>query len=361
MRSRSFFLFFAVCAIAVVVIPAVAFAARPKYAVWVPYWQKTTAVPDVLAHIDVVDEISPFSYEVMKDGNVMDKLGITEEPWQGMTKEAIRTKTKVIPTVSWMNTDAIHATLASTTARRAHVNQIVMLVNNNQFDGIDIDYENKKAETRPYFSQFLKDLSAKLHTTGKKLSCSVESRTPLTSRFVKIPQGIEYANDLAAIGRACDHVRILAYDQSNIDIKLNKKKGTLGYYAPVADTEWVSKVIGETLRYMSPSKVMLGIPTFGYEYEVSGTTTPYTYRRMRSVSYKDAIATATSTGATPLRNSAGELSFTYSKATTTRLVWFNDATSIASKIALVRKYKLRGAALFKIDGEGDINTWSKLK
>jgi spore germination protein YaaH len=63
----------------------------------------------------------------------------------------------------------------------------------------------------------------------------------------------------------------------------------------------------------------------------------------------------------PTRNAGGEMSYTYTSGTSTRLVWFTDNISINSKILLAKQYKLKGVALFKIDGDGDPLLWNTLK
>ncbi len=353
-------------------------AATLSYAVWIPYWRKEAGVAEVLANLKTVQEISPFSYEVRPDGTLIDKLKIGQDPWPDFFAVATSGKVKIIPTIAWIDGDAILRTLASTTARNRHIAEIADVVRANGFAGIDIDYENKKAETRPHFSKFLKELSAKLRKDKKILSCSIESRTPISSRFIVVPKDLKYANDFSIIGKYCDEVRILAYDQGTIDLKLNKQKGGSKFYAPVADIDWTKKVIQEALQSISAKKIMLGVPTFGYEYEITPRRNGgWNYKRIRSVSYHQAIEIATSASTTPARNSAGEMSFIYQIAATstplmatsstlltintTRLVWFPDAGSTQAKIKLAKQFKLRGVAIFKTDGESDPLMWGILK
>lgn len=342
--------------------PLVSRAAPLTYAAWIPYWRENPGTAEVLANLKIVREVSPFSYEVRADGTLADPLKIEKDPWPDFFVAAANSKVKIIPTVAWIDRDAIQRTLASTTARTRHIAEIADTVRANNFSGIDIDYENKRAETKPHFSKFIKELSAKLHTEKKALSCSIESRTPAGSRFVLIPKDLAYANDFSVIGKYCDEVRILAYDQSTIDLKLNKQKGGNNPYAPVADIDWTKKVLREALKSISARKIMLGIPTFGYEYEITPRLNGgWDYRRIRSVSYQKAIQTAAGASTTPMRNSAGEMSFTYQMASSTRLVWFPDAGSAQAKIKLAKQLKLRGIAVFKADGESDPRMWEMMR
>jgi spore germination protein YaaH len=196
---------------------------------------------------------------------------------------------------------------------------------------------------------------------------------------------VQYAENYAVLNQYCDEVRVMAYDQGTIDVKLNASKGDGTLYAPTADPAWVEKVIKNTIVTISPKKVMLGIPTYGYEYQASWLMGATTYERVRSFTFFQAMDRADSLGIAPYRNNAGELSFTFASTThinvgpsltsivastlptalaatnpnasTTFFVSFSDAQSTADKIALAKKYGLRGAMLFKADGDLDPGTW----
>jgi spore germination protein YaaH len=268
--------------------------------------------------------------------------------------------------------------LAQRKRRAAHVAEIRALVKKYKFDGIDIDYENKSAETRPYFSAFLTELSTALHKDKKQLICTVEARTPPDSRYAttskEILAKVEYSNDYKVIGKVCDQVRIMAYDQAGDDRQLVNQNAQAGnMYKPVADIDWVEKIATLALRDIPAKKIVLGIPTYGYKYEViqlPGTST-LTYSRIGSMNFNYADQLAKSLNVTPIRNSAGELSFVYGTSTDINgnplngfkqyLVWYSDATAIADKVRIAKLYKLGGVVIFKIDGGNDPRVWAVLK
>lgn len=116
---------------------------------WIPYWRTATGTADVIEHIDALKEISPFGYTVRSDGTLFDAMHIEDPHWQTLFAVARRKKVKIIPSVMWANGDAIHAILKIPKKRKAHIASIMQAVHNNNFDGINIDYEGKKAETKP--------------------------------------------------------------------------------------------------------------------------------------------------------------------------------------------------------------------
>jgi spore germination protein YaaH len=361
----------------------VTFAASFERAIWIPYWRKTDGASTTLQNINVLTQISPFAFELQRDGSIKDALKIEEEPWTTLMAEARKKKIKVYPSIlSYpQNEEAkydFYLLLAQRKRRAAHVKEIVALVKKYKVDGIDIDYENKSAETRPYFSAFLTELSTALHKNKKQLVCTVEARTPPESRYAttskKILSKVEYSNDYKVIGKVCDQVRIMAYDQAGDDLTLvNQNKNLGNTYKPVADIDWVEKIATLALREIPAKKIILGIPTYGYKYEIKqqvGTTT-LGYSRLGSMNFNYANALAQSLRITPERNSAGELSFTYSTTTDVEgnflggvkqyLVWYSDAKAISDKVKIAKLYKLGGVVIFKIDGGNDPLLWTVLK
>jgi len=336
------------------------------YGGWIPYWNKTLGTQDVVNRFNIkpFTDISPFSYEVKYDGTLVDRMKINEAPWPVFFSAARSLKMKILPSVALFDDDEIHYLLSNAKRRQAHEDIIAAMVLSQNFDGVDIDYEQKNSADKDYFSTFIKGLAIRLHPKKKILSCTIEPRTPLDSLFTagNIPKTVERSNDLIELNKYCDQIRVMAYDQVFVDLKLNNAKGKDRLYAPVADPDWVKKVLQETLKEVSPKKIMLGIPTYGYEYEVAlGSNSPV-YKRIRSIGFNDAMALATGTKSILTRNSAGELSFTYNiTAFSTRLVWFSDAKAVEDKINLAKKMGLRGVYLFKMDGEGDPLIWSKIK
>ncbi len=337
------------------------------YSAWIPYWSKTLGVQDAIAHISQFQELSPFSYEVKDDGTITDQIKSTQAPWPDLYAMAKSKEVKIIPTIAWFDEDSIHTVLSGTTTKQFHIDQLMKIANatgTNTVDGLDIDYESKLAETAPYFSDFLKKLATQLHSSKKILVCTIEARTPVGARFVNPPKKMEYANDYKMINKYCDEVRVLAYDQENIDLQLNKLSGRGQPYMPVSDSSWVRKVLNETIKTISPSKISLAVATYGRQYEItrksSAVDSSFTYNRIGSLTFADAVALASSTNSIMSRNSAGELGFIYSKGTSTRMVTISDAVSVADKIKIAKAYKLKGVAVYKVDGVSDPSLWSVL-
>ncbi len=374
--------------------PLAAFAADFGVSGWIPYWAAKDGARDATNHLDILTSVYPFSYSVLADGKVRDLASMKGSAWKKLLRDARAKDIPVIPTVMWSDTQAIHSILSSPSARGKHVAALVALVDSGNYDGIDIDYEGKLAATRPYYSAFLKELSAKLG--DKILSCTIEARTPPDSLYTVIPKKLEYANDYEAINEYCDRVNLMTYDQQRADLKLNSARAGAPYY-PVADPAWVKKVITLTKQSIDADKLYLGVATYGRELSLTVSPNKFgPYAQLHSVSHEYARETADEHGIEPFRNAAGELSYSYipsqttqkllsaaslskgvagkdeyaaralsyanksGKAVTVNLVWWSDAQAIAEKVALAKSSGLAGVSIFKIDGQEDDGLWDSL-
>jgi len=206
------------------------------------------------------------------------------------------------------------------------------------------------------------------------------------------------------MNKYCDRIEIMAYDQGTIDQRLNAVR--TAPYAPVADPDWVEGLVSMAVKGgVAKNKIILGVPTYGYEYKVTPIAgSGYEYQRLWAFNPKYAIDIAAKLGIVPSRNSAGEMGFSYdakllepaptgtdstltqqqTTATTTvaenapstgsgqaglqantsqsfNYFSWSDAQAIADKIALARKLGLRGVAVFKFDGGEDPGMWEMLK
>lgn len=345
----------------ILLIPAMSQAKALEFSAWVPYWKKTAASAETTIYLNQLTSISPFSYEVKADGTVWDPMKVAQEPWVSLLAKARAKKIKIIPSILWNDGQAIQKTMATKKNRDAHIAQIVSIVNTKKYDGIDIDYEGKTTAVFKTFGLFLKDLSTELHKNKKVLVCTLEPRLPPSSRFLAIPEKIEYSNDYKMINTYCDEVRLMAYDQMTADIILNRRNKSAGYYTPVADIGFVKKIVAYAHQQISYNKIVLGVVNYGYAYQVIDKGTFYDYKKLSALTYKTFNELAQSTGSTPARNSAGELSFAYTKEGQKRYAVLSDSIAIATKVKLAKNLGLKGIALFKVDGESDPNLWTVLK
>lgn len=371
-------------------LPLPASAAELSVSGWIPYWKVKEGTREAKDNIDTLDVVHPFVYTVKSDGKLKDLGKLSGNDWKRLFSAARTNNVLVVPTVMTSNTDVIHDLLSDSKKRAKHVKAIADVVKKGKFDGIDIDYEGKKAATKDYYSAFLKELKSALG--AKLLSCTIEARTPPEDLYRSVPADIRYANDFKEINEHCDRVNIMAYDQQRADLSLNgERKGAP--YIPVADAAWVEKVMKLTEKSIDKRKLSLGVATYGAEWELQVAPEWYReYSKLWALNPEYADDTLDDLDIKPVRNAAGELSFTYLPEGTTipksykapkgtpegyeaaaralafanatgktvlvNVVWWSDAKAIEDKVALVKSRGWKGVSIFKIDGGADQNLWS---
>jgi spore germination protein YaaH len=377
-------------------IPGISYAADDlTISGWIPYWRDTEGIKDATKHISQIDTVYPFAFTIKPDGTLHDHAKLDAKDWKAFRKKAQGKDVEIIPTIMSGDGSHVHAILSNTTARKRHIDAIVSLVEKGNYDGIDIDYEAKKSETKDFFSLFLLELKQKIGK-DKVLSCTVEARTPPDSLYREVPETINYSNDYTAMNLACDRVVIMAYDQQRADIKANDERKGLPY-VPVADPLWVEKVVKLALEHFPKEKIVLGIPSYGRQWAVTVRPEWFSgYESLEALNVPDTLDLAKREKVTPTRNKAGEMSFSYlpgrveksiqkavkkmsvpkgtlagdkialqalayanktGKEVIVNVAWYSDAEAMMDKVLLARKYKLNGVSLFKIDGEEDQNFW----
>lgn len=377
---------------ALLLLPQITQAAATQVGVWIPWWADEAGSASAIKHIRDIDVLYPFVYEVASDGTLVNKVDFTDAHWNDLFDKANDRRVKIIPTIAWFDGPAIHSTLSDRTARKEHVKALVTMVKLHDFDGVNIDYESKLAETADHYSDFLEELETAL---GRRaLTCTIEARTPPESRWRTVPSELEYANDYRAINRHCDWVEIMAYDQQRTDWQLNQTRRGVPYM-PVADNEWVEKVVDLALADIDADKIMLGVATYGRAWDVTVAADWYkAYTPVTALNQPRILELAVKYDAPIGRAAGGEAVISYfpedspwkvfdalptpvgtpvgyeaaAKAllvatyanieVPVRFVSWSDAQAIEDKLDIVEKYDLKGVAIFKVDGEEDQKLWS---
>lgn len=364
---------------------------------WVPDWRAASGTLDVTPHLNQMTSVMPFGYKVSSTGHLIDNAHINDAPWPAFIAAAKAQKVRVIPSVVWGDGAEIQEILSNATKRIALEDEIANLVKAQGFDGIDIDFEAKQAQTINYFSTFLKGLYQRMG--NKWVYCTVEARMPLEDRYSPgatiPPDATQYANDYTQMNKYCDRVEIMAYDQGTVDVRLNAARNAP--YAPVADPGWVENVVTLAAQTISRNKLIVGIPAYGYEYAVTPLGAGgFEYDRQWAFNPGYAIQIAAQLGISPVRTSANELGFIYnpaalqppaptnsqttptqqstpstsvaqnagSQTSTTQpfnYVTWSDAQAIKDKVDLARRLGVRGVAVFSLGGAEDQGMWGILR
>ncbi|UFJ41195.1 glycoside hydrolase family 18 [Brevibacillus humidisoli] len=229
-----------------------------------------------------------------------------------------------------------HAILTNPEAQSRLIGALLETVKKHRFAGVNLDFENVPASDRDAYTQFVKQLAERLHQQKKQLIVSVPAKT------ADLPShSWTYGFDYAGIGRYSDYVQVMTYDQH----------GPWSEAGPVAAYPWVDQVVGYTASQIPAEKILLGIPSYGYEWSPT---------RDRAVTYTALPDLIKRTGAQSNWDEGSQSPYlTYTTGDGSHIVWYEDERSIDAKQQLAKSSQLAGYGVWRLGFE-DASFWNAL-
>lgn len=261
-----------------------------------------------------VSAISPLFYTLRPDGSLTSKV----DP--KVIAFAHRHHIPLVPLVN--NAGGTAAPLMDPAARSRALTAIEDVVMKNGYAGINVDFQLLPNSARVGLNQFIDDLSSALRPKGKSVTVDVIPGAQT--------RGAHAAYDEYTLARYSDGLVLMTYDH-------HSNSSPPG---PVAPIHWVRNAVVHALQSGVPgNKILLGVNTYGYTWNTtkrSATTTP-----MKSTAgiAKHFVPTAQ------------EATAHYINRTGHHVVWVPDSKSLRAKMALVRRYHLKGIAIWKVGYE----------
>ncbi len=311
----------------------------------IPYWNIQHDTAAVLANRADVNEVSPWIYGLAPSGAIEPQYPPGEASAIATDMASLgAAHLRMVPSIAnvtggaW-DYPAISRILHNPAVMRQHINAIVALVQQHNYAGIDIDYEELHAGDQQAFTRLVTDLAGALHAHGKILSVAVfpQTATPGSGQ----PNA---AQNYAALGKAADQVRIMGYNY-------HWANSAPGATAPIG---WIRSLLRYATSQMPASKIVLGIPLFGYDWpdgKASAATISWLQALRLSRQYH-AAATYSKASQAPY--------FSYVGGGRSHTVWFENAASSRAKFAAVKGSGLAGVYLWMY-GYEDPATWSALR
>lgn len=308
-----------------------------------PYWNVAKDASRIVANSADFSEVSQWMYGLSANGGI-EMLPVANAQAARQALDEIRSSgLPLVPTIANIRDGkwdyaTIIAILRSPQRRAQHIADIVRLATDNDYAGVDIDYEDFQGADRDVFTSFVTELATALHAKGKTLSVDVFAKTD--------DRGYDQRNiaqDYHAIGAAADTVRIMAYDW-------HWNGSDAG---PIAPLNWVRSVVHYALTQMPRRKIVLGVPSYGYDWV--GT-------HANLVSWLQVYNLAERYGAQVRWDDLAQspwLAYQDSRGVR-HVVWFENAYSTMAKLALARNMGVGGVYLWLAGDEDDL-MWRNLR
>ena len=163
----------------------------------------------------------------------------------------------------WGNSDEFSPILSDSLKRITFISNIISFLETNQYDGVDIDWEFPSSESdRKHLSIFIHDLRSAMDDTGKYYLLSMAISSGSWSG-----QWFEYDE----LSKYLDWFGVMTYDYHG------SWTNHAGHNSPMYSPNNCSDgSINSSLEYLikerniPPSKIILGIPFYGKEFNASG-------------------------------------------------------------------------------------------
>jgi cellulose synthase/poly-beta-1,6-N-acetylglucosamine synthase-like glycosyltransferase/spore germination protein YaaH/peptidoglycan/xylan/chitin deacetylase (PgdA/CDA1 family) len=298
-------------------------------------WTANTSFPDLQKNADKLNTIFPewFFIDTLtyRLRTKIDSAGLAL-----MTQKQLR----IMPILSNFRSVAkgfdgnlLHKILSDTTIENRLINQVVDTLSFYHLNGINIDFEELAEKTNEPLTLFQKKLYEKLHARNLLVSMDVA------------PKNNDY--DYTKLSDYNDYIVLMAYDQ------YNNSTGP----GPISAQKWIEDAISWTAERVDPSKIILGIGAFGYDWANGNFDQVYTYN--------DAINKAKGLNAKIIYdNDSYNLHFGYASEepddsgmdTTRHEVWFTDAATTFNILRFSDEFPVAGTALWRLGSE-DQRMW----
>lgn len=287
-----------------------------------------------------IDILAPQVYELRADGT----LSGTLEP--ELIAHARKNKVKVMPLVTNEKfSSTSHKDLLDDPAVQAiALSAMITEAKNYGYYGWQFDFEQMTADHRDQYSAFIARAAQVFHAAGLKVSVAVIAKTSDNPGDYPgdLWQKLIGVYDYDALARSADFVSVMSYDDP-------KSKG------PAVRFAWLEQVLAYSLLHIPKEKISLGLALYYWARDIStmklvgigGNETIDKIFAKRKV-----VVNFDTTDKMPVMYYMAE-GVLYS-------LWYENAKSIAYKIALIKKNDLHGFSAWTLGLEVP-SVWSAIK
>ena len=248
---------------------------------------------------------------------------------------------KVTPLVANSPFQATVARLifATEEAVQKNVSLLLSTIKASGADGINVDIEGVAPADRPLYNTFIEALCKAFHAENLNVTLDLPAKTADAPAADWAGFG-----DYAFLGNHADQIQLMCYDE-------HWSGGSAG---PIASIPWVRKVMEYATKVIPKSKVVMGVPFYGYDWPVTGKTTEVTgigaYELLKT--YRQ----------TPKWDADAQTYwFEYSdKAGVRHTAYFEHERTLRARLELAKEFGIAGISIWRL-GEETSGYWPPLK
>lgn len=307
-----------------------------RYGAWVTYWDFDRGQQRLASAPALFDDVFFFAFELGPDGHpsaarptlplpaaVSGLRGRGVGAWLTIVNDTRAANGQV----TLKDAAAIQRMLADAESRADHRRAIVELATRHGFSGVDVDYENLRVEDRDRFTTFIQELRQDLAAQGLKLSVTVQ---PKRQESRSTGPG---AADWAALCRSADRFQVMLYNLHNAQTPPG----------PVTAPGWFAEVLAFARAQCGESAVVPVLKLGAMDWGPSG---------MKELQHAEVAGLLEMYGPALTREpEGGTPSFRYAGSDGPHTVYFEDASSVATKVAALEHLGFADVVLWSLGRE----------
>lgn len=318
----------------------------------IPTLQK--AKTSLAQHISTIDLLITQAYQIDENGLV---FGFIDPEVLALSHDKNLKLMALITNVAF-DKERTHQFLTNPAAETRAIAAIVAACQKYHLYGVQFDFEMMPLQERDALTQFYRAATLALHQHGFIVSYAVApvvvDTLPGSEFLKKIYENWEGVYDVKALGQMGDFISVMAYNQHG--------EGTTP--GPTANIAWVEQAIAYLLPWVPAQKISLGIPSYS-TYWFTGTSADHPTGKisvhMAGISY-DQVKFLLQQYHTILQwddHSKNHYAH-YEHDWLNEYIFVEDQASFQAKLALVKKFHLRGISVFDLGSE-DPAIWQTFK
>lgn len=311
-------------------LPYSAGAAAPLHYQHLFYYRDSPAnKKDFFAHANVVDIFAPQVYSLYPDGTLGGALS------QDLITFAKKRGIKIIPLVTngAFNASTTDTLLTDTAKQSVAITTLIQEALAHGYAGWQFDFEQIPAYNKDAYSAFIQNAATKLRAAGLSVSVAVVAKVSDNPSDYKgrLWQNLIGAYDYDALASSTDFVSLMSYDDPEST-------------GPVVEFTWLKRALDYALLHIPAKKLSLGIPLYYWKWnDVTGKLIDiggYPALAKTFAKHPNAPYYYDTTYQAP--------SIYYQDNGVPYTIWYENARSIAAKMALVKSHKLHGASFWAL-------------
>lgn len=274
--------------------------------------------------------LAPFSYLVGENGGLAQ---IEDEPLiqAALAVRAVPMMCIVNFSSTTVGQDVAHAFLNNQTAIENLVNNVIDIMRQKGYMGLNIDFENVLPEDRAAYNDFLRVIAESLHAEGFFVSSAIAPKTGPDQK------GLMYeAIDYPVHGRLLDFVILMTYEWGY----------RFGPPQAIFPLDQIRRVLDYAVMVIPREKIY-----FGFEIYARDWLLPYEQgREAETFSSQEALLRAIENNSVIRFDETAQSPFFRYTDDQGRLheVWFEDARSAQAKFDVVKEYGLKGISYWAL-------------